>query len=465
MSHEPGEDAAARTPRDAPRDAPSRVAPGTDPHRAAWLRLGHAPGVTPSLRAALRRHEPDVEVLGAALAALLDGDDALVAPRGPLSIEAAALLRAPAARRGVDAALAWEAGAPGRHLITLGARGAPVPYPDGVACLDDAPAALALAGDPASLHAPGLAIVGSRRATRRGLEHAREYADTFARHGVSIVSGLAYGIDAAAHEAALAAGGLTIAVVATGPDRVYPARHANLAARIADGGGAVIAEHPCGFELRPYHFPHRNRLITALSLGTLVVQAAERSGTLVTAVHANAQSRAVMAIPGPPGDPMSAGCHRLVRAGGATLVTGPADVAASLAHHVRMLLDEDAREAAIRRLLARRASARAVAASAVHAVRVRALDAALRARPADLDAPEGASGAAPAPGVAGADAARVHGALDEDGLDAGALAARTGLGVGAVAAALSRLELAGAVGRDGRGGYVRCKPCGGRARG
>ena len=436
-----------------PCPPPARAAP--EPRRDAWLRLGHAPGTTPALVAALRRHEPDVDRLGAALVDLVAGDDALVAPLGPLSPAAAALLRSGAARRAVEVALEWEAGAPDRRLITLDARGE-APYPEAVACLDDAPPALALVGDPAALVAPGLAVVGSRRATRLGLELAREYAATFARRGVSIVSGLAHGIDAAAHEAALDVGGLTLAVVATGPDRTYPARHASLAARIAGAGGAWIAEHPCGLELRPYHFPHRNRLITALSLGTLVVQAADPSGTLGTAAHANAQSRAVMALPGPPGDPAFAGCHRLVREGAATLVAAPADVAATLRHHMTMLLDEDAREREVRRRVGRAPSARARAASAPHAPSLARLDEGLRAPGADA-----APGAEPAPsaalGAAGEGARRVHAALGPEALDAGELAARTGLGIGPTAAALAHLEVLGLVARDGARGYVRCR--------
>ena len=341
-----------------------------------------------------------------------------------------------------------------------------------MACLDDAPPVLALRGDPAALDPPGLAIVGSRRATRLGLGHAREYSDAFARRGVAIVSGLAYGIDAAAHEAALDAGGLTLAVVATGPDRVYPARHAHLAARIADAGGAVLSEHPIGFVPRPYHFPHRNRLIAALSLGTLIVEAADPSGTLGTAAHANAQSRAVMALPGLPGDPASAGCHRLVREGAATLVAGPEDVAATLGAHVRMLLDADAREAELRRRLAARASARSVAAQAVHATCVAGLRESLRAAPPAPGDPAadglgsglaGADGSASGEGGPAEDARRVHAALDGDGPDIGALALRTGLDVARTAAALARLEAAGRVARDGAGGYVRRRPTGGRA--
>ena len=451
--------------RNAPADAPVRPPIAPDPHRRAWLHLGHAPGVTCALRVALRRHAPDTARLGAALEALIDGDDALVAPLGPLSADAARLLRSAAARRAVDVALDWEVRAPDRHLITLGAVApgdpasptAAVPYPESVACLEDAPPALALRGDPGSLHAPGLAIVGSRRATRRGLAHARLYADAFARQGMSIVSGLAQGVDAAAHEAAMDAGGLTLAVVATGPDRVYPARHARLAERIAERG-AVIAEHPCGFELRPYHFPHRNRLITALSLGTLVAEAADPSGTLGTAAHANAQSRAVMAVPGLPGDPASAGCHRLVREGAATLVASPDDVAHVLRHHLRLLLDDDAREAEIRARLAHRASAREIAASAVHAARIARLDGGAGAPGSTGGDANGGVGAGARLVDASPEALRVHAALDGIGRDAGALAVRTGLGVGSVAAALAQLEVRGAAARDGTGGYVRCKP-------
>ncbi len=437
---------------------PSSLAPVA----LAWLRLGHAPRAAMRLRTELRRHVPDLAALGTLLARLLDGDDALVQPRGPLTPDAAALLRGGAARRAVDRALDWVAGAADRHLLTLD----DPRYPEAVACLEDAPPVLALRGDPACLAAPGLAMVGSRRATVRGLQLADEFAAALAPSGIAIVSGLAYGIDAAAHEAALRVGGLTLAVVATGPDRVYPARHAGLARRIAERG-AVLTENPCGFELMPYHFPHRNRLISALSLGTLVVEAGDPSGSLSTATHAHVQGRAIMAIPGAPGRAASAGCHRVIRDGG-TLVTCPADVAGALHAHIERQLEHERDDAAIERARAsRRAAAlerrRRAGPVGAHAALVEGLDKHLTPNANEPPAtPPHWSGLAgperPSGFDDGGDAHRVHAAMDEDGLSVDALAHRTGLPMARLSVALARLEIHALVRRDGAGGYVPCKP-------
>ena len=191
------------------------------------------------------------------------------------------------------------------------------------------PRLLHVAGDPALLWHPGVAIVGSRGPTAGGRETAHEFARVLAASGLSVISGLAAGIDTAAHEGALAAGGRTIAVVATGVDIPYPSRNAALRTRIA-AEGAIVSEHPPGTPARPGQFPRRNRIIAGLALGTLVVEAAHRSGALITARLAADAGREVFAIPGSIHNPRARGCHRLIRQG-AALVETPQEVIEALA--------------------------------------------------------------------------------------------------------------------------------------
>ena len=197
-------------------------------------------------------------------------------------------------------------------------------YPRQLAATRGAPAALYVLGSVQALQAPQLAIVGARAASPVGRAIAREFAAALAAAGLAITSGLAVGIDAASHEGALAGAGCTVAVFGTGLDRVYPPEHRALAKRIA-AAGALISEFPRGMGPQRWNFPRRNRLISGLSLGTLVVEAAEGSGSLLTARFAGEQGREVFAVPGPIRSPLSRGCHRLIR-DGAHLVEAPADV-------------------------------------------------------------------------------------------------------------------------------------------
>lgn len=200
------------------------------------------------------------------------------------------------------------------------------------------PLALFVAGNPALLWHPAVAVVGSRSPTPGGRDNAADFARALAASGLAVASGLAAGIDAAAHEAALAAGGLTLAVIGTGPDVAYPRSHAGLLARIATHG-AVVSEHPPGTGPQRQHFPSRNRILAGLTLGTLVIEAAERSGALITARQASEAGREVFAVPGSIHNPLARGCHRLIREG-AGLVESASEVIAALAPVAAELADD-----------------------------------------------------------------------------------------------------------------------------
>lgn len=197
-------------------------------------------------------------------------------------------------------------------------------YPPLLLELAASPPVLFVAGNPAALMQPQLAIVGSRNATANGRANAREFADNLARVGFTITSGLAAGIDTAAHEGALAAQGCSIAVLGTGPDIVYPDSNSALAKRIQHSG-ALVSEFPPGTPVRREHFPRRNRIISGLSLGVLIVEAGMRSGSLITARYAGDFGREVFAIPGSIHSAVSKGCHHLIRQG-AKLVENSADI-------------------------------------------------------------------------------------------------------------------------------------------
>lgn len=218
------------------------------------------------------------------------------------------------ARAGEDprvlATLAWLE-LPDHHLLSLD----DTRYPSLLREIADPPPLLYVNGDPARLGGTLLAVVGSRNPTVLGEHTARTFASALSIAGLTVASGLALGIDACAHEGALAAGeGGTIAVVGTGLDRVYPAVHRDLAHRIARRG-AIVSEFALGTPARPDHFPRRNRILSGLSVGCLVVEAAPRSGSLITARLAAEQGREVFAIPGSIHSPLSRGCHGLIRQG------------------------------------------------------------------------------------------------------------------------------------------------------
>lgn len=221
---------------------------------------------------------------------------------------------------------------PNHHLICRGSRD----YPELLGQIPGPPERLYVAGNLDALHMPSLAIVGSRNPTSQGRRNAYEFARYLGRSGFCIVSGLAQGIDTAAHEGALDGGAMTIAFLGHGIDRVYPPSNRELAARIAMQG-ALCSEFVMGTAPRREHFPVRNRLISGLSLGTLVVEAATRSGSLISARLAGEQGREIFAIPGSIHNPLSRGCHRLIRQG-AKLVESGADIVSELGPLVRHLM-------------------------------------------------------------------------------------------------------------------------------
>ncbi|MEM6405003.1 MAG: DNA-processing protein DprA [Pseudomonadota bacterium] len=197
------------------------------------------------------------------------------------------------------------------HLIPITDSSA---YPTLLHRLSDAPTVLFVHGNPDLLHLPQLAVVGSRHASQSGFATAKQFCGHLAQHGMAITSGMALGIDTAAHQGALSVQGHTIAVAGTGLDRVYPARNHQLAHQIVQQG-ALVSEYLPGTKPLRHHFPRRNRVIAGLSLGVLVVEAALKSGSLITARLANELGREVFAIPGSIHNPLARGCHRLIRQG------------------------------------------------------------------------------------------------------------------------------------------------------
>lgn len=219
--------------------------------------------------------------------------------------------------------LAWLA-QPGHRLLRCNDED----FPPQLETIAQPPAALFVAGDATALLAPQIAMVGARSASAQGLANARDFARAFSRSGLTVTSGMADGIDGAAHAAALDADAATVAVVGTGPDLVYPRKHRDLAKRI-EQHGAIVSEFPPGTEARPDHFPRRNRLIAGLSLGALVVEAGLQSGSLITARLAAESGREVFALPGSIHNPLAKGCHRLIR-DGARLVENAGEVIEAL---------------------------------------------------------------------------------------------------------------------------------------
>lgn len=355
---------------------------------AAWLKLSHTPGLSGE---ALRR-----------LLRAFDGpEQVLAAPRGELARHVpdtvAAALKQAAPATALAAAERWLEDQ-ANQVLTL----ADATYPSQLLQIPDPPALLYVKGRADLLSRQAIAIVGSRNATAQGTANAEAFARTLADAGLAVVSGLALGVDAAAHRGGLAGRASSIAVLGTGADIVYPARNRALAHELA-ARGALVSEFPLGTGPLAGNFPRRNRLISGLAIGCLVVEAAADSGSLITARLALEQGREVFAIPGSIHSPLAKGCHALIKQG-AKLVESAADI-----------LEE------------------------------------LRLAPQD---------AAPRPGAAAADVAdlgarRLLDALGHDPCDMDTLAGRCGLPAGELGALLTRLELEGLVAALPGGRYQR----------
>lgn len=352
----------------------------------AWLTALRTPGLGPGgLREALAASGDDIHrALGE-----------LRRRAATLGAGASAWLEAPDAAL-LAADLAWLA-QPGHRLLCC----TEADFPPLLEVIPQPPAALFVAGDAGLLLHPQVAIVGARSASPGGLDHARWFARALASAGFIVTSGMADGVDGAAHAAALDSGAATIAVVGTGADRVYPRKHLELARRIARHG-ALVSEFPLGTPARADHFPRRNRLLAGLALGTLVIEAGLKSGSLITARLAGEQGREVFALPGSIENPLARGCHRLLR-DGARLVEEPGEVIAALTPAARALGVE------------------------------------LATRLAAPDAPP----AAPR-GQRDPDYTRLLNALGHDPATLDELVARTGLSAAAVSSMLLMLELEGA---------------------
>lgn len=371
----------------------------------AWLRMIRAPGIgARNLQDLLDRHG-DIDAV----------EQAVRRDARALKLEAAADWL-----REVDPALmaadrAW-LDQPDRRLLTWQDEDYPTllresPWP---------PMALFVQGDPGLLWQPQIAIVGSRNPTAGGRDNARAFARALARSGLTVTSGLAGGVDAAAHEGTLEAGQPTIAVVGTGVDIVYPPTNAVLVERIA-AQGAIVSEYPPGTPARAGHFPQRNRIIAGLSLGVVVIEAAMRSGSLITARLAGECGREIFALPGSIHNPMARGCHRLIRQGAKLVET--ADEIVEELRPLALALGERMRG--------------------------------LLAAPGDEDFARTQSRHAVAQGDDDPDYARVRQALGHDPVAIDELVVRTGLAVSTLSSMLMRMELAGQVTRSDNGRYAR----------
>ncbi len=276
--------------------------------REPWLRLVHAPSVGPTRAQRLIERFGDADAACRAEPRALRGEG--------VSAEGIDALHRDTPPGGVGTDLDW-ASEPGNDILTR----AHPRYPARLAAIADPPPAVYVHGDVDVLAYPALAIVGTRNPTPAGRDIAHDFAQHLAASGLIVVSGLALGIDAAAHRGALDGGGLTVAVAGTGLDRVYPARNAALARGIAEQG-ALLSELPIGTRPSREAFPRRNRVLAGLCLGTLVIEAAARSGSLITARLALEQGREVFAVPGSIHNPVARGCHRLIRDGAKLVETG-----------------------------------------------------------------------------------------------------------------------------------------------
>ncbi len=358
-----------------------------DERLRAWLALNRVPGVGPYKSGMLLRHFAGPQHIFTSSTAALRAAGAGAKTIAHIhAVDWAA----------VEQDLAWLAEAD-HHVLCRDSDG----YPPLLAEIADPPPVLFVEGDPACLARAQVAIVGTRKPTRAGVDICAALAEALVGRGLVVTSGLALGIDAAAHRGALHGRGNTVAVAACGLDQVYPREHRELARSIRRHG-ALVSEFPIGMSPQRGHFPRRNRIISGLSLGVVVVEAALRSGSLTTAKHAAEQSREVFAVPGPVQSPNARGCHQLLREG-ASLVECVHDVLEEL-----QLSEESTGRVCTRETSQKRDS---------------------------LSIDDGLS----------ADASTVFAAIGFEGTAADLVVQRTGLTAGAVSSMLLQLELQGLI--------------------
>jgi DNA processing protein len=413
-----------------------------------WLRLANANGLSPiALRALLA-------AFGGPHAVLEQSFEALTSVAGEKA--ARAVLAPPASStlgafdECVERTIEW-ASAAGNAVITL----ADSAYPSALLTMPDPPPLLYVKGRLELLQARAVAIVGSRGATQQGIEDARRFAHALSNAGLAVVSGLALGIDGAAHRGALKGAGSTIAVIGTGADLVYPSQHHALAHEIATCG-AIVSEWPLGTPARSANFPQRNRLIAGLVGGVLIVEAAMRSGSLITARLANEMGRDVFAIPGSIHAPLSRGCHRMIKQG-AKLVETPEDILEEFGFAVASEAATPAPEARRRdRRPAPRAGRSAnIKTEAEAETGVFTLSLASASSQVKATAPETASWASASIKPVDPDAERLLDALGHAPATLEILAERTEMNGATLQSLLLQLELAGRIGALPGGRFTR----------
>ncbi len=379
-----------------------------------WLRYALTPSITPALQRQFLQHYPDPAELTALLQSATPNIETGDETFNQSAVAALHQRFCSQVDQRLETAMKWAEQSPARHIISLH----DATYPKALLATRNAPPVLYVNGDANCLNTPCVAIVGSRKATHNALEQARHIARALADKGISIISGLALGTDRAAHLGALDVKGLTIAVSATGPERIYPASHRGLAAGI-EASGAIVTEFPLFSNLRPHCFPRRNRIISGMSLGVLVIEAALPSGTLTTAQHALRQGREVMAMPGAIQNPMTRGCHELLKTG-AALVENADDVLACLSTELgRHLVDIQTTKPSTDPTVMQKK---------------------LTNMPPDT--------------------ITLLDCLGFDPASIDTLVRRSGLAAGRVASALTHLELSGVIVADPSGRYTRCKQSG-----
>lgn len=397
-----------------------------------WVQLLHAPGIGP------QRFTKLLESIGSPESILQASESQLLS--AGLSKKLASSLVGAAKNNDAQQDIEWLTAAKDHHIITIDDD----EYPDLLKQTDSPPPILFAHGDVALLNDPQLAMVGSRNPTQGGRDNAYEFSKFLARNGLCITSGLALGIDGFSHKGALDAKAPTIAVTATGLDRVYPAKHRELAHAISKQG-VIISEHTIGTPVRAQNFPRRNRIISGMSVGTLVVEAAVRSGSLITARYANEQGREVFAIPGSIHNPLARGCHQLIRQGGKLVET-----AEHILEEIRPALEEYLKSTSV-----------SYTPFSPLPISSTTISSKTNKTPLNADSPEAETTSATSNDPAkllDPDQRLILEAMGYDPLPIDSLVVQTGLTINKVSSILLLLELHGHIEACGGGQYIRLKP-------